>query len=147
MSLFETIKTDCLAARLDGRSREVTTLSTIIGECQTKEKQANPARSLRDDEVVAVVRKFLKGTDETISLLKDRPGMQSRLDEAASERDILLRYLPAVLDEAALEVFIRERIAGGAGNVGAIMKALSEQHAGAYDGRTASSLAARCLKG
>jgi uncharacterized protein YqeY len=139
MTVFEKIRADWKAARLSGDRVRATALGTLVGEIQTQEKKTNPARTLRDDEVLATVRKFAANAQETAQALQER----GRSDEARAsllEAEMFSAYIPAMMTEQEIIDFARTRIASGAKNMGEVMKALQSDCAGRYDGRIASAL-------
>ncbi|ETX13639.1 hypothetical protein OCH239_09070 [Roseivivax halodurans JCM 10272] len=133
MSLLDTIRADALAAR-KSKAPEAGGLVTLIGEIDTKTKGFSPARAMTDAEVVAVVKKFLKSIDETIWHTGGAPSEKLLVEKAALEA-----YLPRQMTEDELRGFAEARAAEGK-NMGQIMGALSSEHAGRYDGRTASGI-------
>lgn len=137
MDTLANIKADMVKAR-KARDPIASTLITLAGEIQSKEKSFSPARAISDDEVVAVVKKFLKGTDETIRLLTGA-GKPEALDFANLEKTALEAYLPSQMSEDDLTAFAKEKAAEGA-NMGQIMGALKAERPGQYDGRMASGI-------
>jgi uncharacterized protein len=137
MSLQSQIRADALAA-LKARSPDRGVLSTLAGELETKAKTFSPARAMTDDEVVAVVSKFIKNTDETIRALDPAKNAEA-LAKSKAERVALERYMPKALSDAELEAFVRARVAAG-DNMGGVMSALKAEHAGRYDGKRASQI-------
>jgi uncharacterized protein YqeY len=96
MTLMEQIKVKQVQARKSG-SIEASLLTTLLGEAAMVGK--NAGRETNDAEVVAVVKKFVKNIDETVSALT------SRGQDAATfvaERDVLEQFLPVQLSENAL---------------------------------------------
>lgn len=138
MGLLEKIRADALAAR-KVKAPEAGGLVTLIGEIDTKTKTLNPARDLTDAEILAIVKKFLKGIDEIIALGAGTP--DSRI---LAEKAVLEGYLPAQMTEADLHAFALEKVAEGL-NIGQIMGALKAEHAGCYDGRLASGIVKAAL--
>lgn len=135
MTLIEEIKQKQIAARKAG-SAEASLLTTLLGESAMVGK--NAGRETTDHEVVAVVKKFIKNIDETVSALS------SRGQDAASflaERSILERFLPLQLTELALV-----NIAQNRKSMPEFMKFLKENHAGQYDGKLASIVAKNIYK-
>lgn len=135
MSLIDRLRADQLAARKAKNDIARSLLTTLLGETTTIAKNAgrdNPT----DDEVTAVVRKFLKGNAEVQLHLKD----EIDLAVARTEADLLNVYLPKQLTEQELRDAVIAAIAGGAANVGAIMGVLKTNFAGLYDGKLASSI-------
>ena len=130
MTLIEQIKQKQIAAR-KAASAEASLLTTLLGEAAMVGK--NAGRETTDQEVVAVVKKFIKNIDETVSALS------SRGQDAASflaERSVLERFLPLQLTELALV-----NIAQNHKSMPEFMKFLKENHAGQYDGKLASIVA------
>ena len=135
MTLIEQIKQKQIAARKAG-SAEASLLTTLLGEAAMVGK--NAGRETTDQEVVSVVKKFIKTIDETVSALS------SRGQDAASflaERSILERFLPLQLTELALV-----NIAQNHKSMPEFMKFLKEKHAGQYDGKLASIVAKNIYK-
>jgi uncharacterized protein YqeY len=130
MTLMEQIKTAQVTARKTG-APEASLLTTLLGEAAMVGKNAN--RETTDQEVVAVVKKFVKNIDETITALT------SRNQDAGAflmERGVLEQYLPMQLSENALL-----EVAKCQESMPAFMKHLKENFAGQYDGKLASTVA------
>lgn len=105
MSLYQQIRQDQVAARLLSRTEDTRLkarlLTTLLGESARVGKDAGD-REPTDEEVVILIRKFIKNIDET---LRHRPN-----DEAAfAERDLLSAYLPAPLSDDALCAILRTK--------------------------------------
>ena len=130
MTLMEQIKAKQIQARKSG-SIEASLLTTLLGEAAMVGK--NAGRETNDAEVVAVVKKFVKNIDETVTALT------SRGQDAATfmaERTVLEQFLPIQLSENALI-----EVAKCQPNMPAFMKHLKENFAGKYDGKLASTVA------
>lgn len=135
MTLIEEIKQKQIAARKAG-SAEASLLTTLLGEAAMVGK--NAGRETTDQEVIAVVKKFIKNIDETVSALS------SRGQDAASflaERSVLERFLPLQLTELALV-----NIAQNHKSMPEFMKFLKENYTGQYDGKLASTVAKNIYK-
>ena len=113
--------------------------AVVVGEARS----FMAGRVTSDDEVLAVVRKFLKGIDETLSILT--PVVMSveksadAISKAMSEKAALEVYLPVQMTAEMIEAFARDRISAGA-DLGAVMSALKAERAGQYDGKLASEI-------
>lgn len=145
MTLLDRIKADSLVAR-KARSPIAGTLVTLLGEISTKEKTFNPARDITDAEIVAIIRKFINGMDETLVALRAR--LQTRHDDVEkvlAEKAALEAYLPQQMTEGDIETFVRAQVAAGSAKMGDIMAALKNEHGGQYDGKLASSVVKRVL--
>lgn len=130
MSLMETIRAKQIAARKAG-TVEASLLTTLLGEAAMVGKNAN--RETTDQEVIAVVKKFVKNIDETISALTSRGGDASAF---LSERETLVQFLPQQMDEFLLAVVAKTQP-----DMPTFMKYLKENFAGQYDGKTAAKVA------
>ena len=138
MSLLETIKKDQLEARKNKDAVKASLLTTLFSEASMKGKNAN--RETTDEETVQVIQKFLKGVNETITVLEKANNVAS-LGSSVREKEILEAYLPKMVTEAELCVEIAFLKASGATNIGAIMKGLKDKFGSALDGKMASKLA------
>lgn len=140
MSLLSTIKQQQVQARLARESATASTLTTLLGEASAVGKN-DGNRETSDDEVVAVIKKFIKNIDETISSMVER-----NLDHSSftAERALLESFLPKQLTADELEVIVAEFISdeglSGARNMGVVMKHLQTEYAGKYDGKVASTV-------
>lgn len=130
MTLMEQIKTAQVTARKTGAS-EASLLTTLLGEAAMVGKNAN--RETTDQEVVAVVKKFVKNIDETITALTSRNQDASAF---LMERGVLEQYLPQQMGEEDLI-----NIAQALPNMPSFMKHLKENFAGQYDGKLAATVA------
>ena len=131
MTLMEQIKTLQVSARKSGNHVEASLLTTLLGESAMVGK--NAGRDTNDAEVVAVVKKFVKNIDETITALSSRNQDASVF---LTERKVLEQFLPLQLTELALK-----SIAIKFTSLPDFMKFLKENHAGQYDGKLASTVA------
>ena len=135
MTLMTRIKELQVAARKAGTA-DASLLTTLLGEAAMVGK--NAGRDTTDQEVVAVVKKFIKNLDETISALSTR-GQDTTTFTA--ERKLLEQFLPQQLTELALQ-----HIAENHSSMPEFMKFLKEHHAGQYDGKLAATVAKSVFK-
>lgn len=147
--LFARIRADAQAAARQ-KSPVAGLLKTLFGEAETLSKtptaarryvEGQPLAPITDDEVTALVQKFLKLNGQAQAdaqrLAEDR--RSSILAQLNAEAQALSVYLPVQLSEADIEAFVRARAEEGL-DMGGIMKALKTAHAGSYDGKTASAI-------
>ncbi len=132
MSLMTDIKNKQVTARKAGSS-VAQLYTTLLGEASAVGKNAGN-RETTDAEVVAVVKKFIKNIDETISALAAR-----NMDHSVftAERVALEQFLPIQLSESDL----RDIATTKATSMPDFMKYLKENHPGQYDGKMASAIA------
>jgi uncharacterized protein YqeY len=138
MSLYQVIKADALEARRRRDTATATSLTTLIGELETFAK--NVGHEPTDADVVAFVRKTLKGVDEVLRLASQE---SSSYLTAVDERALFESYLPKQLTSTELDAVIDgiiDRWAAGQPTVGDVMKVLKADYSGQYDGATASAL-------
>lgn len=142
ISLFQKIKADQLQARKDRISGEVALLTTLLGEAGTVGKNQN--RETNDDEVVAVVKKFIKGIDECMAVEKD----EFNLLDLVVQKVILRKYLPKQLSDEEIVEVIDALYYGKKSplTLKEIMGHFKQYHTGLYDGKQLSTLAAECIK-
>lgn len=138
MSLLQTIKNDALEARKRRDNVASSFLTTLLAEAAMVGLN-DGKRDSRDDEVVAVVRKFLKNNAEVLLVRPTDP-------IALAEKGLLETYLPTQLNEEDLRAAFLgvARDNGltviGKKDVGVLMKGLKERYSGQYDGKTASGV-------
>jgi uncharacterized protein YqeY len=129
--LLEQIKKDRLAARKDRTKSgkiKATILTTLVGEIETLEKSGKTV------DTVAVIKKFVKGIDETLKL-----GYNLQLE---TEKSILNEYLPTQMDEERIMAFVKPIVsADTVVTMGDIMGYFSKHFKGLYDGKLVSRLA------
>jgi len=137
MMLVERIKADNLAARKARNIETSTLLTTLYAEVVKIGKDAGN-RETTDEETVVVVKKFIKGIDETLHY-KGAPDATLQ-----HEKEILVEYLPVQLSDDELEEIIRDLVltmnADSVKQMGSVMSALKSEYNGEYDGMTASKL-------
>ena len=117
MSLIARIKTASIELR-KAKHPLATLSTTLIGEAEMVGKNAGN-REVTDSEVQALVKKFIKGINETLAVI-DESGHADFLREKAW----LEGWLPKQLTTDELTDKIREIIVSGARNMGEVMKTL-----------------------
>ena len=105
-------------------------------------------RELSDDEVVGVLTREVKTRRESVEAFR-KGGRDDLASKEESEIAILSDYLPAQLDDAALEALVAEGVAAtgaqSARDLGKVMGWLAPKTRGRADGRRVSELVARAL--
>ena len=138
--MLKRIKDDMLQSKKDGDKIKVSLLSTLYGEA-VKVGKDDGNRETTDGEVLKVIKKFIKGLDDTIAA-KKKVGRDFKKDE--TEREILSVYLPEMLSEEKLGEIIDNFISTledkSMKAMGEIMKKLKSEYDGNYDGKIASKL-------
>lgn len=142
MSLMVAIKTHQLSARKSTdlepatKKMKVAVLTTLIGEAEAIGK-SDGNRPTTDSEVMALIKKFIKNLNETLSHRPDDV-------QALYEKELLQEYLPKQLTQDELfnvieDIIMRESLVGPR-SMGAVMKCLKEEFDGQFDAKLASQL-------
>ncbi len=129
------------------RDKDKLRLSTIRGVLAAiqYEEMRKEKDSLSDEETLAVLKNEVKKRTEALEFAK-QSGRNDLQQELEQERAVLQSFLPRQMDAVELEKVISGIIASNEGiDLGGVMKKLREQHAGLYDGKTASELVKRAL--
>jgi len=133
------------------RARErlrVETIRSVRGALRNKEIETRG--DLSEEDALRVVRTLVKQREEAIERYREA-GRTDLADKEAAERDVLLGYLPAAPDEAAIEAAVRAVIeetgASSPKDMGRVMKAALARLGPAADGKAVSATAKRLLAG
>ena len=109
---------------------------------RTQDRQTTP------QEGIALLRRMVQQRRE-LARVYTQAGHEDRAHREESEVEVLLKFLPQELDDAALEAvleeMIRETSAESLKDIGRVMAGLREQYAGQVDMKRASELARRKL--
>ncbi len=142
--LLESIQAASLEARKSKLTERASLLVTLYAEAARVGKDAGN-RVSTDDEVLKVVRKFVKGVDESLAVL---PEGEAR-DKALREKAVLEEFVPRLTTGEALAAVVADIVAQlperSAKQMGAVMGALKTKLGGAYDGKEASALVKAAL--
>lgn len=140
MSLLEIIKNDALVARKARDTVKASLLTTLYSESARIGKDAGN-RETTDDEVTKVIRKFLKGIQETLAT-----GRATGVDTLQLEQAILEAYLPQMASEADVRAYINTLVTGDVKPaIGIVMGSLRQKFGAALDGAVASKLVKEAL--
>ena len=148
--LADQIQADLTAAM---KARDDLTLSVLrmaVAALKEAKVSGDEARELSDDEVVAVLAREAKRREEAAAAFADG-GRPEKAERELAEREVLARYLPAPLDEAALAALVDEALAEGGfsepSQMGLAMKAAMAKVDGRADGKAVSALVKARLAG
>lgn len=135
---FKQLEQDTLQARKSRAGEKATLLTTVLAQVKTRAID-DGHREANDEDVVVVVRQFLKSANENIELAKKNHSDSSVFE---NEKNILQNYLPQQMSEEELTQAIKELAAN---NIGEAMKGLKEKYHGRYDGKLASQIVKKVL--
>lgn len=141
--LSDQLRSD-LTASMKARDRVRTaTLRLAIGAVREAEVAGSEARTLSDDEVLAVLRAEMKKRNEAAAAF-EAAGRVDRAAAECAEAEVLSKYLPANLSAQELEALVDEvlRVGGysSKADMGAAMRAVGAAVAGRADGRQVASI-------
>jgi uncharacterized protein YqeY len=141
MTLLQKIKADHLTTRKDRNTLTATLLSTLIGESEAIGKN-DGNREVADAEVVAKIKKFINGIDESLAVTSIEA---LRVGVLTTEKIVLQQYLPKQMNDVELRKAVTEIVEDMRGrasqvNMGMIMGALKNAFEGQYDGKMASAI-------
>jgi uncharacterized protein YqeY len=147
MTLIEKVKADQITARKAHDSVKASLLTTLLGEATAIGKN-DGNREVTDAEVVALVKKFMKGVDEFIIALSKNldPSGVARSDELIKfdnlriERAILEDYLPMQMSAEDVEAALKVAIGDVGANMGKVMNFMKVNYEGRYDGKMVSTI-------
>ena len=143
VTLADTVKSDLTAAMKAGDRDRVGILRLVLSELQKAAKDGSA-----DDQ--AVLRRERKRRLESASAFRDG-GRPELADAEEREAELIAGYLPAELDDAALERLVSEAVAEAGAtsprDMGPVMKLVLSRAGGRADGKRVSALVKEALSG
>jgi uncharacterized protein len=137
VALKEKLRADLNQARRDRDKLRTTLLTTTISDVRNREIEVGG--ELDDAGVIDVLTKAIKRRREAA----EQMAAGGRAELAAKERqeaELLAGYLPAGLSEDEVRTLVRDAIAGGATNMGAVMGRIMPSIKGRFDGKDANRI-------
>jgi uncharacterized protein YqeY len=149
MSLLARLRADQLASRRSKDEISTNLLTALIGEASRIGKD-DGNRESTDDEVLATIKKFLKGAEETGAAIQARSDgsgpSQYGLQKINCELEILRSYQPAQATDDQIRAAIASyRESNPDANIGGVMGHLKATFGANYDGKRGSALAREAL--
>ena len=136
--LLARLQGDLNAARKSQDKAGTLLLSTVLSE--VKNKKIELRRDPVDADVIDVLRKSIKRRRESIEMYA-KGGRQDLADKEQSEAAALEKYLPAQVSEDELRAAVKQAIAGGATQIGAVMGKVLPQFKGRAEGGVINAIA------
>jgi uncharacterized protein len=134
VTLKERIQEDMKAAMRGGERERLATVRLILAAI--KQREVDERISLDDTQVLAVLEKMVKQRRESIASFQ-AGGRDDLVAKEQAELDLLQKYLPEPLDEAAIDALIGTAIAeSGATSIkdmGKVMAIIKTRAAGRVD--------------
>jgi len=143
-TLKEQLHADLTTAMKSRNELTTATLRMVLTAVTNEEVAGKQARTLSDDEVMAVIRREVKKRREAAQAFGDA-GRSAQAERETAELSVLEGYLPAQLSDAELDELVASAVksvdARGPQAMGAVMKAVTPQVAGrAEGGRVAAAV-------
>ncbi len=139
------IKTALITAMKGGDKSTTAAIRLMQSAIKNRDIEARTGKAPVDDDalVVEVLQKMIKQRRESIDMYV-KGGRQELADAEAAEVAVIERFLPQMLSEdetkAAIDAIVVELGAGSVKDMGRVMAALKERHAGQLDMSKASGL-------
>lgn len=142
--LQERVTADLLAARKARDKQRTSVLSMTLSEL--KNAAIDGGSPLDEEQALAVITRAVKRRKEAASQARDG-GREDRAQDEEAEAVILADYLPPPLTEDEVRALVREAVAGGADQMGAVMGRVMPQLKGRFDGKEAGRIVREELAG
>lgn len=136
-SLLVRLQADQAAARRAQEKDRVMLLGMVISELKNREIELR--RDATDEDITDVIRKAIKRRRESVELYQ-KANRQDLVDKESFELTALEAYLPAQIDPETIRAAVRDAIAAGAANVGAVMAKVMPLFKGKADGTTINAI-------
>jgi uncharacterized protein len=136
------LQDDLKAAMKSGDKLRTMALRGILAEISRVEKDVR--REPNEAEIVTVIKRERARRAEALEFAR-KANRADLIEQNENEAKILAAYLPAELEAVEVKAAIDEIIAGGANQMGAVMKALRDKFGARLDGRMASELVKQAL--
>ncbi len=149
MPLLQKINDDMKAALKGGDKTRLEVIRFALAgvHAAQKEKQMkDPAASLSDDEVIAVLQKDAKRRRESIELFK-QGGRNDLVAKEESDLAVLDEYLPEALSKEEIEKMVDDVKAQGFSDFSGIMRETMKLVKGRADGRAVGEVIKEKLGG
>lgn len=137
-TLHERIQADLNASRKAQDKPLTLLLGTILADI--KNRRIELRRDPTDEDVVDVIRKGVKRRRESIEMY-EAAGRTELAEKEKAEVERLESYLPAMVGDDEIRSVVRDAIAGGATQMGALMGAVMPKLKGRADGGRINAIA------
>ncbi|TNE82206.1 MAG: GatB/YqeY domain-containing protein [Bacteroidetes bacterium] len=148
MSLFDTISADLIKAIKSRNQGDIRALQGIKAQLLLLRTEKGPGTEVNEEDELKVLQKMAKQRRDSIEIF----AKENRTDLVAKEEEELVvveRYLPAQMDDATLEIKVKEIItqtgASSMKDMGKVMGMASKNLAGQADGKRISEMVKKLL--
>ena len=141
-SLAEQLRTALNTARKEREQDRTLLFSTILSDVRNRELEL--AKPLEDADVAEVLRRGIKRRKESVEAFT-AGGRTEMAQRESREVAWLEAFLPAGASEDEIRAAVREAVAAGAKDLGALMGSVMPQLKGRADGKTVNRIAREAL--
>ena len=141
--LFTRLQGALVTARKAQDKERTLVLSTLVA--QVKDHGLKIDRPIADADVVDVLRKGMKSRADSIEQF-EKGGRAELADREKAQVKVLEEFLPAAIDPSVVKAAALAAVAGGAKDIGALMKVLMPQFKGKADGKVINDAAREALQ-
>ena len=131
-ALTERLRADLNSARRERDKLRTLVLTTTLSEIKNREIELG--REPTDEDVTEVVGRAIKKRREAAEQIR-AVGRTDLADKEEREAALLLPYMPEQLAESEVRRMVKEAVAAGANDIGAVMSAVMPRVKGRFDGR------------
>lgn len=139
------IKAALVTAMKSGDKARTATLRLVQASLKNRDIELRAAAAPADDDVTVteVLQKMIKQRRESVAMF-EQGGRQELADAETAEIEIIESFLPRQMSEdeakAAIDAIVAETGASSVKDMGRVMAAMKERHAGSLDMSQASAL-------
>ncbi|MGC1676171.1 MAG: GatB/YqeY domain-containing protein [Candidatus Binataceae bacterium] len=136
------LQEDLKTAMKSRDTRRMMAIRGLLSEISRVEKDVR--REATEAEIVQLVKRERARREEALGFAK-QANRTDLIEQNETEAKILAGYLPPELPIEEVSAAVNEIIAGGATQMGAVMKALRDRFGAQLDGKVASELVKQAL--
>lgn len=151
--LRERLKDELKKSMLAKEQRATATLRLILAALKDRDiagRSKGQTDGIGEDEILSMLQTMIKQRRESIEMY-NKGGRDELAKQEEEEIGIIERFLPAQMDDAAIEAAIDKAIesigASGLKEMGKVMAALRDNYAGQMDFAKAGAIAKKLLSG
>ena len=133
------LRDELTAAMKSGDKLRTMVLRGVLAEVSRFEVEKDARREADEAAIVQILKREKARREETLEFAR-KGNRQDLVDQNEAELKIIEGYLPAGVSEDEVRATVKEAIAGGAKNIGALMKALRDKFGARLDGKLASDI-------
>lgn len=135
----EKLRNELTAAMKSGDKLRTMVLRGVLTEVSRFEVEKDVRREADEAAIVQILKREKARREETLMFAR-KGARQDLIDQNEAELKIIEGYLPAGVSADELRAAIKDEIAGGANQIGPLMKALRDKFGARLDGRMASEM-------